>query len=136
MPERYPGKVGVKINFDDSLAHKIIASSDLLLMPSRYEPGGLTQIYGLRYGTIPIVRATGGLKDTIQEFDPKVGEGNGFVFGPYEVPEFLQALDRALEILQQKEKWARLMKNAMAADFSWGRSARSYADLYQKLAGQ
>jgi len=136
MPERYPGKVGVQIDFDDSLAHRIIASSDLLLMPSRYEPGGLTQIYGLRYGTIPIVRATGGLRDTIKEFDPKTGEGNGFVFGPYEVTEFLQALDRALELLQQKEKWAKLMKNAMAADFSWSRSARSYADLYQKLAGQ
>jgi starch synthase len=136
MPERYPGKVGVKIDFDDSLAHKIIASSDLLLMPSRYEPGGLTQIYGLRYGTIPIVRATGGLRDTIKEFDPKTGEGNGFVFGPYEVPELLQALDRALELLRQKEKWAKLMRNAMAADFSWGRSARSYAELYQKLAEQ
>jgi len=136
MPERYPGKVGVKIDFDDSLAHKIIASSDLLLMPSRYEPGGLTQIYGLRYGTIPIVRATGGLRDSIKEFDPGTGEGNGFVFGPYEVSDFLQALDRALELLQQKEKWAKLMKNAMAADFSWSRSALSYAELYQKLAQQ
>ncbi len=134
MPERYPGKVGVKIDFDDSLAHKIIASSDLLLMPSRYEPSGLTQLYGLRYGTIPIVRATGGLRDTIKEFDPKTGEGNGFIFSTYDVPEFLQALDRALELLRQKEKWAKLMRNAMTADFSWGRSARSYADLYQKLA--
>lgn len=134
MPGRYPGQVGVQIDFDDSLAHRIIASSDLLLMPSRYEPSGLTQLYGLRYGTIPIVRATGGLKDSVREFNPGTGEGNGFVFGPYQVPEFLQALDRALEVMRQKEKWAKLIRNAMTADFSWSRSARSYADLYQKLA--
>ena len=136
MPERYPGKAGVKIDFDEAMAHKVIAGSDLLLMPSRYEPSGLTQIYSLRYGTIPIVRATGGLKDTIKEFDSKTGEGNGFVFGPYEVPAFLQVLDRALDLLRQQKEWSKLMGNAMAADFSWARSARSYADLYQKLAGQ
>ena len=133
MPDKFPGKAGVKIDFDESLAHKIIAGSDLLLMPSRYEPSGLTQLYSLRYGTIPIARATGGLKDTIKEFDPKTGEGNGFIFGPYEVPAFLQALDRALDLLRQKKEWSKLMGNAMAADFSWARSARSYADLYHKL---
>jgi starch synthase len=135
MPDKYPGKAGVKIDFDESLAHKIIAGSDLLLMPSRYEPSGLAQLYSLRYGTIPIARATGGLKDTIKEFDPRTGEGNGFVFAPYEVPAFLQALDRALDLLRQKKEWSKLMGNAMAADFSWARSARSYADLYQRLAG-
>ena len=75
MPAIYPGKVGVQIAFDESLAHRVIAGSDLFLMPSRYEPSGLTQLYSLRYGTIPIVRATGGLKDTIEEFDPKTGKG-------------------------------------------------------------
>jgi len=135
MSERYPGKAGVWIAFDESLSHKVIAGCDLLLMPSRYEPSGLTQMYGLRYGTIPIVRATGGLSDTVSEFDLKTGKGNGFPFGPYEVPAFLQALDRALNLLQQKKEWSAIMKNAMAADFSWARSARLYADLYQGLAG-
>jgi len=136
MPERYPGRTAVQIDFDESLAHKIIAGSDLLLMPSRYEPSGLTQLYSLRYGTIPIVRATGGLRDTISEFDPKTGKGNGFLFVPYEVPALLHALDRALNLLRQKEEWSTIMKNAMAADFPWARSARLYADLYQGLAEQ
>jgi len=130
---RYPGKVGVRIAFDESLSHKIIAGADVFLMPSRYEPGGLTQIYSLKYGTIPVVRATGGLKNTIEEFDPKTGTGNGFVFGPYEVRALLEVVDRALSLLSQKEEWATLMKNAMAADFSWERSAQAYLDLYQKL---
>jgi len=136
MPERYPGQTALQIDFDESLAHKIIAGSDLLLMPSRYEPSGLTQIYGLRYGTIPIARATGGLRDTIGEFDSKTGKGNGFLFVPYEVPALLHALDRALNLLRQKKEWSIIMKNAMAADFSWARSARLYADLYQGLAEQ
>jgi starch synthase len=136
MPERYPGRTAVQIDFDESLAHKIIAGSDLLLMPSRYEPSGLTQLYSLRYGTIPIVRATGGLRDTISEFDPKTGKGNGFLFVPYEVPALLHALDRALNLLRQKKEWSTMMKNAMAADFSWALSARLYADLYQGLAEQ
>jgi len=131
----YSGTVGVQINFDDSLAHRIIAGSDLFLMPSRYEPGGLAQLYSLRYGTIPIVRATGGLKDTIQEFNPKTGKGNGIVFGPYEVRDLLEAVDRALALFYRKEEWATLMKNVMTADFSWDRSARAYLDLYQKLVG-
>ena len=133
---RYPGKVGVRTAFDESLSHKIIAGADVFLMPSRYEPGGLTQIYSLKYGTIPVVRATGGLKNTIEEFDPKTGTGNGFVFGPYEVRALLEAVDRALSLLSQKEEWATLIKNAMAADFSWERSARAYLDLYQKLMGR
>jgi starch synthase len=81
------------------------------------------------------VRATGGLKDTIKEFDLERGEGNGLVFGPYEVPALLQALDRALNLLGHEKDWSKLMRNAMAADYSWDRSARSYADLYHKLVG-
>ena len=135
IPEQYPGKAGVRIAFDEALSHKVIAGCDLLLMPSRYEPSGLTQMYGMRYGTIPIVRAIGGLSDTVSEFDLKTEKGNGFVFGPYEVPALLQALDRALNLLQQKKEWSTIMKNAMAVDFSWARSARLYADLYQGLAG-
>jgi starch synthase len=136
IPDRYPGRVGVQIGFSESSAHKIIAGSDLLLMPSRYEPGGLTQLYGLKYGTIPIVRATGGLKDTVEEFQPETGRGHGFVFGPYMVWNFLEAIDRALVSFHQKDDWTRLMGNAMAADFSWARSARTYLELYRRLVSQ
>jgi len=132
-PAIYPGKVGVKITFDESLAHRVVAGSDLFLMPSRYEPSGLTQLYSLKYGTIPVVRATGGLKDSIEEFDPKTGRENGVVFGPYEAGDLLEAVDRALALFCRKEVWATLMKNAMAADFSWDRSARAYLDLYRKI---
>ena len=132
---RYRGKVGVRFAFDEPLAHKIIAGSDIFLMPSRYEPGGLTQIYCLRYGTIPIVRATGGLKDTVEEFDPKTGRGDGFVFKRYRVRDLLEAMGRALSVFYRKEAWATLVKNAMSADFSWERSARAYLNLYHKLLG-
>jgi len=130
---RYRRRIAVRIAFDESLAHKVIAGSDLFLMPSRYEPGGLTQMYSLKYGTIPIVRATGGLKDTIQDFDPETAKGNGFVFSSYKVQDLLLAVDRALELFPRRTKWRTLVKNAMSADFSWSRSARVYLDLYQKL---
>jgi starch synthase len=130
---KYPQKVGVRIAFDDPLAHRVTAGADMVLMPSRYEPSGLTQIYSLKYGTIPIVRATGGLKDTIQEFEPKTGKGNGLVFGPYEVGDLLEAVDRALAYFHRQKEWRTLLDNAMAADFSWARSAPAYLDLYQKL---
>jgi len=130
---KHSGKLAVRIAFDESLAHKVIAGSDLFLMPSRYEPCGLTQMYSLKYGTIPVVRATGGLKDTIQEFNAETGKGNGFVFVPYEVADFLAAVDRALRLFSRKRQWQTLVKNAMAADFSWDKSARVYLNLYQKL---
>ncbi|MGA8578447.1 MAG: glycogen synthase GlgA, partial [Bryobacteraceae bacterium] len=132
---RNPGKVGVKIAFEDALAHKIEAGADMFLMPSRYEPSGLNQLYSLKYGTIPVVRATGGLKDSIEEFDPVAGTGNGFVFDAYDVSELLAAVDRALAAFRDKRRWAALMRNAMAADYSWGRSARGYLALYERLLG-
>jgi starch synthase len=131
---KHPGKLAVQIAFDESLAHKVIAGSDLFLMPSQYEPCGLTQMYSLKYGTIPIVRATGGLKDTIQEFDPETRKGNGFVFRSYEARDLLLAVGRALELFPRRTQWRTLVNNAMAADFSWDRSARAYLDLYQRLA--
>ena len=134
LPKRYPKKAGVQIAFSEPLSHKVIAGSDMFLMPSRYEPSGLTQIYSLKYGTIPIVRATGGLRDTVRELPLEKG-GNGFVFGPYGVKELLAAVDRALALSHHKEEWMALMKNTMSANFSWERSARAYLDLYQKLAG-
>ena len=135
LHRRYPKKVGVRIAFDEPLSHKIIAGADMLLMPSRYEPCGLTQMYALRYGTIPVVRAVGGLKDTIEEFDPKTGKGNGFVFNAYEVPDFLGTVERGLSLFNRKNKWLTLMTNAMATDFSWKHSAQQYVELYQKLVG-
>lgn len=130
---RNPEKAGVRIGFDEELAHRIEAGSDMFLMPSLYEPSGLNQLYSLKYGTIPIVRATGGLKDSVQEFDPETGAGNGFVFEQYEAPALLAAIDRALALFGKKDKWKQLMKAAMAADHSWDQSAREYVRLYLGL---
>ena len=130
---RYPEKLAARIVFDESLSHRVIAGSDMLLMPSQYEPSGLTQIYSLKYGTIPVVRSTGGLKDTIEEFSTETGKGNGFLFVPYELSALLEAVDRALAVFHKKHDWAVLMKNAMTKDFSWERSAQAYLNLYQKL---
>ena len=105
----------------------------MFLMPSRYEPSGLNQLYSLKYGTIPIVRATGGLKDSVEEFDPSTGKGNGFVFEPYDGSALLAALDRALAVFRRKDQWGMLMKTAMTADYSWDRSASEYLKLYTNL---
>jgi len=129
---RYPQKAGIRIAYDDRLAHKIEAGADLFLMPSRYEPCGLNQIYSLKYGTIPIVRATGGLEDTIVHYDPASGRGNGFKFVHYDAGEFLQQIETAIRTFHQPEQWKRLLRNAMTADFSWQRSAESYIDLYRR----
>ncbi len=129
----YPGKAAAQIVFDETLAHKIEAGADAFLMPSRYEPAGLNQLYSLRYGTIPIVRATGGLKDSVSDFDAAAGTGNGFVFRDYDGAALLEAVDRALTTYRQKDRWAKLMENAMTADYSWGRSAGEYLKLYRRL---
>lgn len=130
---RHRERVGFRRGFDAALAHQIEAGADLFLMPSRYEPCGLSQLYSLKYGTIPVVRATGGLKDTVEEYDPETSRGNGFVFVPFEGSAFLAAVDRALDLFHHATQWTALMKRAMAADFSWDRPARAYADLYQEL---
>lgn len=129
---KYPRKAGIRIAYDDRLAHKIEAGADFFLMPSRYEPCGLNQIYSLRYGTIPVVRATGGLEDTIVPYDPATGRGNGFKFVRYEAKEFLRQIKAALQIYHQPGPWKQLVRNAMTADFSWQRSAESYMELYRK----
>ncbi|MDZ7372509.1 MAG: glycogen synthase GlgA [candidate division KSB1 bacterium] len=131
--KKYPSKLSVNLRFDEPLAHLIEAGSDMFLMPSRYEPCGLNQIYSLRYGTIPIVRATGGLADTIQDFDPETGRGNGFVFQEYSAAALLDAIGRALKVYQDRTTWTKLVKNAMRQDFSWQASARKYVALYKKL---
>ena len=130
--EKYPKKTGIKIAYDNTLAHKIEAGCDMFLMPSHYEPCGLNQIYSLKYGTIPIVRATGGLDDTIQEFNPVSGKGTGFKFKHYDADELLKTIKEALAIYHDQEKWEKVTRNAMEADFSWERSAKRYVELYQK----
>jgi starch synthase len=133
LAARYPDKVAARIAYDDVLAHKIEAGADLFLMPSRYEPCGLNQIYSLKYGTVPVVRATGGLDDTVEDFDPSAGSGTGFKFREYTADALLRAVRRALEVYRRPELWRRLMANGMAQDFSWGASAAQYALLYQGL---
>jgi starch synthase len=130
LGEKYKGSLGVKIAFDNVLAHKIEAGSDMFLMPSRYEPCGLNQMYSLKYGTIPVVRATGGLEDTIKEFDPETQKGNGFKFAEYSPGAMIEEAKKALETYQNKDLWLRLMRNAMKEDFSWKRSALKYIDIY------
>jgi starch synthase len=136
LAARFPDRVAVKIAYDNVLAHKIEAGADMFLMPSRYEPCGLNQIYSLRYGTVPIVRATGGLDDTIEEFDPAMGVGTGFKFAAYSGAALLGAVSRALAAFSDRVQWIQLMKNGMGKDFSWQRSAREYRKLYLELAGK
>ena len=131
MAERYPTRVGLKIGYDNQLAHKIEAGADMFLMPSRYEPCGLNQIYSLRYGTIPVVRATGGLDDTIQDFDSKTGEGTGFKFHSYDGESLLEAVRAALRAYREPKVWQQLQKNGMGKDFSWKASAAAYVTLYE-----
>ncbi len=130
---KYSGRVGVEIGFRDDLAHRIIAGSDMLLMPSLYEPGGLTQLYGLRYGTIPVVRATGGLKDTVVPWNPDRKTGNGFSFTAYRSDALLAAVQQAVTLFRQPKDWAKLVKNAMKSDFSWAKSAAAYVRIYRRL---
>jgi starch synthase len=128
----FPQKIGVRLGFDDALAHQIEAGSDCFLMPSRYEPCGLNQLYSLRYGTIPIVRATGGLRDTVEPFNPTTGDGTGFVFQEASGEALLTAVNDALRVFANQKVWQQLMQHAMAQDFSWSRSAARYGDLYQR----
>jgi starch synthase len=132
MAKKYPEKLSVNLRFDDPLAHLIEAGADMFLMPSKYEPCGLNQLYSLKYGTVPIVRETGGLADTIQDYNPDTGEGTGFVFKNYDSDELLEVVKKALQVYKSKDVWTKLMKNGMQKDFSWQASAKKYEDLYQK----
>jgi len=135
LEARFPGRVGARVGFDEGLAHRIEAGADVFLMPSRFEPCGLNQLYSLRYGTVPIVHATGGLDDSVAEFDPATGTGTGFKFTPYTPDAFLAALERALRTRRDPALWARLIANGMAQDFSWSRAAAEYRALYETLVG-
>ena len=131
LAEKHPGKVGVKIGFDESMAHKIEAGGDIFLMPSRTEPCGLNQIYSLRYGTVPVVRATGGLDDTVQDYDTRTDQGTGFKFEEYTGDALLAAIRRALALYREPKTWQNVQANGMAKDYSWKTSAASYATLYE-----
>jgi starch synthase len=130
---RYPDRIRVILGFDETMAHRIQAGSNLFLMPSRFEPCGLTQMYALKYGTVPVVRATGGLRDTVTEFDPKTMTGNGFLFTPYTPEALTEALARALAVYRRPSQWSRLMGNCFKSDFSWDRAAKEYLEWFERL---
>ncbi len=129
--KKLKGKLCVRIEFNESLAHKIEGGADMFLMPSKYEPCGLNQLYSMKYGTVPIVRAVGGLYDSVKEFNTVRETGTGFRFEEYKAEELLKAVKRAINVFKNKEKWERLMKNCMKEDFSWEKSAKKYIKLYE-----
>ena len=128
-----PDRVRVFVGFDERRAHLVEGGADIFLMPSRFEPCGLNQMYSLRYGTVPVVRAVGGLVDTVRPYNPKNGQGNGFLFSEYHPAAMMRALGAALAAYPNKKVWTRLQKNGMRADFSWDRSAGEYVKMYQAL---
>lgn len=135
LSETFSDRFCFRYGFDTALAHRIQGGIDFLLMPSRYEPCGLNQIYSMRYGTIPVVRATGGLKDTVKEFSPSTLEGTGFLFEEYDPKEMLRAVQRAVSLYRDGKQVDRVRANCMEQSFSWERAAEAYLDLYGKLRG-
>jgi starch synthase len=135
LQERFPDKASVRIAYDEVLAHKVEAGSDIFLMPSRYEPSGLNQMYSLKYGTVPVVRATGGLDDSVEEWNPEARTGTGFKFYGYNPSDLLAAIERAFDLFHNdKDGWRTLLLNGMAEDFSWKKPAAEYAALYEEVA--
>jgi starch synthase len=137
LAARFPGRAGCVIGYDEALAHLIEAGADIYVMPSRYEPCGLNQMYSMRYGTIPVVRATGGLADTVTDCNEHTlanGSATGFTFGEPTAAELLAAIRRALQAWSDQAGWRRLQQNGMTRDFGWQASARRYVELYETLA--
>jgi len=133
LNKQFPHKIAVKVAYDNAIAHKIEAGADMFLMPSRYEPCGLNQIYSLKYGTVPVVRATGGLDDTIEPWDARTGRGTGFKFSDYNGEALLATIKQALLAYRDQSSWQTLMRNGMGKDFSWGASAREYGKIYDRV---
>jgi starch synthase len=133
LNKQFPQKIAVKVAYDNAIAHKIEAGADMFLMPSRYEPCGLNQIYSLKYGTVPVVRATGGLDDTIEPWNPRTGKGTGFKFSEYNGESLLLTIKEALQAYRDQTSWQALMRNGMNKDFSWNASAREYGKVYEKV---
>ena len=134
LAKKYPKNIGVMIAFDNAIAHKIEAGCDMFLMPSRYEPCGLNQMYSLKYGTIPVVRTVGGLDETIIDYSQDSKFGNGFKFAQAHPSDLLGALERALQVYSKKREWIGLVRRAMANDFSWEKSAKEYIRIYSLIA--
>jgi starch synthase len=128
----YRDQLRVRLAYDDTLARRIYAGSDLFLMPSRYEPCGLGQMLALRYGSVPVVRRTGGLADTVIDHDAKTGTGTGFVFADYSSDALVACVQRAIAVYGQPAAWKRLMRTGMQNDFSWKHSAQEYVTIYKK----
>ena len=134
--QKYPGRVSAKVEMNEALAHRVYAGTDMFLMPSQFEPCGLSQMIAMRYGSIPIVRETGGLKDSVQPFNVYTDEGNGFSFSNYNAHDMLYTIERAVGYFHDEALWDRLVKRAMATDFSWHKSALVYKKLYEGLMEQ
>jgi starch synthase len=133
LQKQFPQKIAIKIAYDNAIAHKIEAGSDMFLMPSKYEPCGLNQIYSLKYGTVPVVRATGGLDDTIEPWDARTGRGTGFKFTDYSGEALLLTIKEALKAFRDQTSWQTLMRNGMNKDFSWNNSAKEYGRIYERV---
>ena len=136
LNRRLPEKIAVKIAYDNVLAHKVEAGADMFLMPSHYEPSGLSQLYSLKYGTVPVVRATGGLDDTVDPWDPRTKKGTGFKFQEYTGDALLRGIHQALEVYRDPTSWQKLMRNGMSKDFSWRIAAREYIRVYERVRQQ
>jgi starch synthase len=135
IQDQYPTKASIKIAYDTTLAHKVEAGADIFLMPSRYEPCGLNQIYSMKYGTVPVVHATGGLEDTVDEWDAKTLTGSGFKFRSQTPEDFYAALERALEVFRtDKAGWEKIMRNGMAKHYTWNKPAKEYVEVYRVVA--
>ncbi|MCA9565226.1 MAG: glycogen synthase, partial [Myxococcales bacterium] len=132
LAKAHPDKIGVRTGYDRQLAHHIFGGADIFAMPSRFEPCGLSQLYAMRYGTIPVVRDTGGLHDTVQDWDPDAQAGTGFRFGDANADDLLEGLERALERYGKAREWRVLISTAMETDYSWKKAAREYESIYRK----
>jgi starch synthase len=132
MVRQYPRQAAIFLTFNTPLSRRIYAGSDMFLMPSRFEPCGTSQLVAMNYGSVPIVRATGGLADTVQDYNPQTGQGTGFAFEAYDRWALFAAIVRATEIFKHRDLWQQIQMRGMHTDFSWGRSARQYIDLYRR----
>ncbi|MDH3452748.1 MAG: glycosyltransferase, partial [Gammaproteobacteria bacterium] len=135
LAERHPGRCAVHLGYDETLAHRIMGGADVILIPSRFEPCGLTQLYGLHYGTLPVVRRTGGLADTVRRYTAsRAASATGFMFDTPSAAAARRAVGRALQVYDDPKTWQQIMRNAMECDFSWVKAALAYSALYTKLA--
>jgi starch synthase len=133
LMQRFPRRLAFHRGYHEELAHWIEAASDLFVMPSQYEPCGLNQMYSLRYGTVPVVRNTGGLADSVMRYDPASGSGTGILFEEFSAEALTQALQTALDLYGFRAHWLRMMRNGMAQDFSWEHQGAEYERLYDRL---